>query len=147
MNNGGFESFFAAVTDTSSADFGLKGTANVVARTSIGDVPISGIPFDVQSSLKGINSFGGSARLSNVTIAGSEPERDAPRTLRHKYSLRAGDKQAKEISATATGPLRRMRAHKVGSKLYCEYSPLPSKRGTSWVPFSLLPRVLADHRD
>lgn len=71
MNNGGFESFFAAVTDTSSADFGLKGTANVVARTSIGDVPISGIPFDVQSSLKGINSFGGSARLSNVTIAGS----------------------------------------------------------------------------
>ncbi|KAI0072486.1 hypothetical protein K474DRAFT_1678619 [Panus rudis PR-1116 ss-1] len=71
INNGAFESFFAAVTDTSSVDFGLSGTANVVAKTSIGNVPISGIPFDVDSNLKGINSFGGTAQLSNVSIAGS----------------------------------------------------------------------------
>ena len=71
LNDGGFEAFFAAVTDTGSVNMELKGTANVVGRTSIGDVPISGIPFDVQSSLKGINGFGGSAKLSNVSITGS----------------------------------------------------------------------------
>lgn len=71
LNNGGFDAFFAAVTDTSNVAMELKGSANVVGRTSIGDVPISGIPFDVQSSLKGINGFGGSAKLSNVSITGS----------------------------------------------------------------------------
>ena len=70
-NDGAFESFFAVVTDTSSVTFELKGTANVVAKTSIGDIPISGIPFDVQSSLKGIDGFGGTAKLSNVSITGS----------------------------------------------------------------------------
>ena len=71
VNDGAFGSFFAAVTDTSSVDFGLQGTANVVGRTSIGDVPISGIPFDVDTSLAGINAFGGTADLSNVSITGS----------------------------------------------------------------------------
>ena len=71
INNGAFASFFAAVTDTSSVTFGLKGTANVVAKTTIGNVPISGIPFDVQSTLKGINKLGGTAQLSNVTVVGS----------------------------------------------------------------------------
>ena len=70
-NNGAFESFFAAVTDTSSVTFELKGTANVVAETNIQNIPISGIPFDVQSSLKGIDGFGGTAKLSNVSITGS----------------------------------------------------------------------------
>ncbi|KAI0340460.1 hypothetical protein BDW22DRAFT_1360443 [Trametopsis cervina] len=71
VDNGAFESFFAAVTDTGSVEFGLRGTANVVAKTTIGNVPISGIPFDVPSTLKGINQFGGTAQLSNVSIAGS----------------------------------------------------------------------------
>lgn len=70
-NNGAFESFFAAVTDTSGVTFELEGTANVVAKTTIGNIPISGIPFDVQSSLKGIDGFGGTAKLSNVSITGS----------------------------------------------------------------------------
>lgn len=43
----------AEVTDTSSATFGLSGTADVIAKTSIGDVPISGITFDVSSTLQG----------------------------------------------------------------------------------------------
>ncbi|EJD03283.1 uncharacterized protein FOMMEDRAFT_168292 [Fomitiporia mediterranea MF3/22] len=71
LNNGAFESFFAAVTDTSSVSFSLVGTANVIAKTSIGNVPIDGIPFDVTSNLKGIDSFGGTASLSNVSITGS----------------------------------------------------------------------------
>ncbi|KDQ57731.1 hypothetical protein JAAARDRAFT_69819 [Jaapia argillacea MUCL 33604] len=71
LNNGAFQALFTAVTDTASASFDLTGTADVVARTSIGDIAISGIPFDVPSSLGGINSFGGSATLSNVSITGS----------------------------------------------------------------------------
>jgi len=43
----------AEVTDTSSAIFDLSGTADVTAKTSIGDVRISGIPFDVSSTLQG----------------------------------------------------------------------------------------------
>ncbi len=71
-------------------EFELKGTADVVARTTIGDVPISGIPFNVSTSLKGmllstrfmdglvnavrstgINAFDKTASLSNVSITGS----------------------------------------------------------------------------
>ncbi|KAI9066059.1 hypothetical protein FKP32DRAFT_1566723 [Trametes sanguinea] len=70
-NDGAFSQFFAAVTDTSGVDFELKGTADVVARTAIGEVPISGIPFNVSTSLKGINAFDKTASLSNVTITGS----------------------------------------------------------------------------
>lgn len=55
-NDGAFSHFFAQVTDTSGVDFELRGTADVVAHTTIGDVPISGIPFNVSTSLRGISS-------------------------------------------------------------------------------------------
>jgi hypothetical protein len=88
LNDGGFEEMFAAVTLQPSVDLQLTGTADVTARTTIGDVPISGIPFIVPSSLKGrtfllpifyaqlsfalgMNAFGGTATLSNVSVAGS----------------------------------------------------------------------------
>ncbi|KAJ7716738.1 hypothetical protein DFH07DRAFT_349612 [Mycena maculata] len=67
----GFELLFAVVTLTTGTEFVLSGTANVSARTSIGDVPINGIPFNVDSGLTGINSFGGTASLSNVSVTGS----------------------------------------------------------------------------
>lgn len=53
LNNGAFAAFFAGVTDTQSVSFELSGTADVLARTTIGDVPISAIAFDVPSTLKG----------------------------------------------------------------------------------------------
>ncbi|KIJ38952.1 hypothetical protein M422DRAFT_258368 [Sphaerobolus stellatus SS14] len=71
LNNAAFGSFFAEVTDKQSAAVILKGAANIVAKTSIGNVPISGIPFNVPSTIGGINSFNGQASLSNVSIAGS----------------------------------------------------------------------------
>ncbi|TFY72142.1 hypothetical protein EVG20_g865 [Dentipellis fragilis] len=71
LDNGAFAAFFAAVTDTQGIDFELKGSADVVARTTIGDVPISGIPFNVTTELKGINGFGGTADLSNISVTGS----------------------------------------------------------------------------
>lgn len=53
LNNDAFSAVLAAVTLTNSVSLGLGGTANVTAKTSIGDVPITGIPFNVTSSLAG----------------------------------------------------------------------------------------------
>ncbi|KAF9484474.1 hypothetical protein BDN70DRAFT_872495 [Pholiota conissans] len=66
-----FVQLFAGVTLLPDVEIDLTGNANVVARTSIGDVPIVSIPFNVKSQLKGINSFGGTASLSNVSVVGS----------------------------------------------------------------------------
>ncbi|KAF8135624.1 hypothetical protein EV363DRAFT_1429344 [Boletus edulis] len=71
LNDAAFEAMFAEVTDKDSATFDLSGTADVTAKTSIGNVPISGIPFDVTSILQGINSFGRKATINNVSITGS----------------------------------------------------------------------------
>ncbi|TBU46075.1 hypothetical protein BD309DRAFT_663805 [Dichomitus squalens] len=71
LNDGAFTSFFAAVTDTSGVSFELRGSADVVARTTAGDIPINAIPFNVTTSLKGINGFGHTASLSNVSITGA----------------------------------------------------------------------------
>ncbi|KAL4074292.1 hypothetical protein J3A83DRAFT_4234939 [Scleroderma citrinum] len=71
LNDAAFEAMFRQVTDEDSAVLGLSGTANVTAKTTIGNIPISGIPFSVMSSIKGINSFDGTATISKVTISGS----------------------------------------------------------------------------
>lgn len=39
LDNDAFGSFFAQVTDKTAADMMLKGSANVLGRTTIGDVP------------------------------------------------------------------------------------------------------------
>ncbi|KAE9401586.1 hypothetical protein BT96DRAFT_918717 [Gymnopus androsaceus JB14] len=62
LNDDAFDAMLAQVTLSNSASLGLS---------RIGDVPISGIPFNVTSSLNGIDSFGGQATLSNVTVTGS----------------------------------------------------------------------------
>lgn len=54
LNNAAFEQLLSEVTLNAELSIELRGTADVTARTSIGDVPISGIPFDVTSDLKGI---------------------------------------------------------------------------------------------
>ncbi|KAJ8482152.1 hypothetical protein ONZ45_g15054 [Pleurotus djamor] len=71
LNNQGFQALFAHVTLQDTASLDLKGTADVTGRTAIGDVPLLGIPFNVPSSLKGINAFGGRASLSDVKVTGS----------------------------------------------------------------------------
>ena len=53
LDQGAFTQLFAAVTLTNDVQIGLTGSADATVRTSIGDVPIAGIPIDVQSSLKG----------------------------------------------------------------------------------------------
>ncbi|KAI0321180.1 hypothetical protein OF83DRAFT_1280620 [Amylostereum chailletii] len=71
LNNDAFSSFFGRVTDTSTVEWELKGSADVVARTTIGDVPIGDIPFNVSTTISGINAFGGTAGLNNVSVVGS----------------------------------------------------------------------------
>ncbi|KAF5386260.1 hypothetical protein D9615_002421 [Tricholomella constricta] len=71
LNPAAFAQMFAGVTLLEEVDLTLKGSADVTAKTTIGNVPISGIPFNVASSLKGINSFGHTALLSNVSVTGS----------------------------------------------------------------------------
>lgn len=65
------QTLFQQVTDTSQSVLTLKGTADVTAKTTIGNVPIAGIPFNVPSSLVGINQFGGKTSLSNISVTGS----------------------------------------------------------------------------
>lgn len=71
LSNAAFAQLFAGVTLLDNINLTLKGSADVSARTTIGDVPISGVLFNVASSLKGINSFGHTASLSNVSVRGS----------------------------------------------------------------------------
>ncbi|PPQ89568.1 hypothetical protein CVT25_012240 [Psilocybe cyanescens] len=65
LNAVGFATLFAEVTLKPDVEVEVTGTADVKARTSIGDIPISGIPINVVSDLKG------KADLSDVTITGS----------------------------------------------------------------------------
>ncbi|GAA6057282.1 hypothetical protein JCM3770_004534 [Rhodotorula araucariae] len=57
LNDGAFQDFFNAVTNTDGVDFNLHGGANVTAQTNAGNIPISGIPFAVDTSLAGIQSL------------------------------------------------------------------------------------------
>lgn len=53
VTENGFELLFAVALLLPSTDFVLSGSANVSARTTIGDVPINGIPFNLPSTLEG----------------------------------------------------------------------------------------------
>ena len=53
LNEATFGDLFAGVTLSRNFGITLKGAVDVTARTSIGDVPISGIPFNVPTQLKG----------------------------------------------------------------------------------------------
>ncbi|KAJ9479823.1 hypothetical protein PHBOTO_003303 [Pseudozyma hubeiensis] len=64
-----FQSFFAQLTDTPRGTFDLRGGTDVVAKTVIGNIPIGGIPFNVTTSLAGINSFNGVTTLSDVMVS------------------------------------------------------------------------------
>jgi hypothetical protein len=68
VNHEAFSGFFAKLADTEGADFGLRGTTTVVAETPIGNTVITGVPINISTSFKGLNSFGHTTALSNVEI-------------------------------------------------------------------------------
>jgi hypothetical protein len=55
-DHGRFQQFLATTTNEQTVNFQLRGSTDVVAITQIGNPTITGIPFDVPSSLDGINS-------------------------------------------------------------------------------------------
>ncbi|KAF7301181.1 hypothetical protein MIND_00682600 [Mycena indigotica] len=67
----GYQLLLAVALLTPSTQFVISGNANVFAKTTIGNVPISGIPFNVDSTIVGINSFNNKATLADVAITGS----------------------------------------------------------------------------
>jgi hypothetical protein len=88
LNNVYFQLLLVGALTQPSALLTLRGTADVVARTAIGNVPINGIPFSVPSSLTGkslafttgyilngalpaMNQFGGTAQLKDISVTGS----------------------------------------------------------------------------
>ena len=71
LNNNAFGFLLASAALMDEVSVHIKGTADVTARTEIGHVPISGIPIDVMSSLKGIGGLNHEAELSNVSVTGS----------------------------------------------------------------------------
>ncbi|KAH7108191.1 hypothetical protein BKA62DRAFT_764259 [Auriculariales sp. MPI-PUGE-AT-0066] len=71
LNNAAFAGFFALVTNTATVQAELSGSADVIARTAIGDVPIAGIPFDVTSPIKGIASFDHKFGAEDLSVSGS----------------------------------------------------------------------------
>ena len=71
LNNNAFEELLASATLTDEVSVRIKGTVDVTARTEIEDVPISGIPVDVTSSLKGAATFNHQVGLNNISVIGS----------------------------------------------------------------------------
>ncbi|CAO1639236.1 unnamed protein product [Sympodiomycopsis kandeliae] len=74
LNDPSFQAFFAKLTDTERADFGLQGNTSVLARTHVGDIPITGIPFNVTTSLAGINSFNHKLQTANLSVDNGNPQ-------------------------------------------------------------------------
>ncbi|KAF8314052.1 hypothetical protein DL93DRAFT_2167525 [Clavulina sp. PMI_390] len=71
VNDQYFAAMLAAVTDGPGIEPELDGTVALTAKTAIGNVPISGIPFNVTTAIAGIEQFDGKATISNVSITGS----------------------------------------------------------------------------
>jgi hypothetical protein len=65
-----FEALFDIVTILGDIPLvELQGTANVTAKTSIGNVPISGIPFDVLTDLQGLKLlFSGNSDAESLDL-------------------------------------------------------------------------------
>ncbi|KZP29367.1 hypothetical protein FIBSPDRAFT_778824 [Athelia psychrophila] len=66
------------VTDTRLVNLTLEGSTNVTAKTTISNVPIASIPFNVKSSLAGLKWFPNSARhtitVVDLVVAGGTPD-------------------------------------------------------------------------
>ncbi|KZP24075.1 hypothetical protein FIBSPDRAFT_951384 [Athelia psychrophila] len=67
LSDPAMQELFEAVTDTPLANLTLEGSANVTAKTTIGNVPIASIPFNVQSSLAPVT-------VADLVVAGGTPD-------------------------------------------------------------------------
>ena len=63
-----YMAMLAKILDTPRATLGLTGSAGLVAKMVIGNIPIEGIPFNVSTSLAGLNSLTGKTTLKRLDI-------------------------------------------------------------------------------
>ena len=69
-----FMALIAKLLDTPRASFGISGTAGLVGKMVIGNIPIHGIPFNVTTSMAGFNSFTGKATLKRLDVKKGTPQ-------------------------------------------------------------------------
>ncbi|CAG8543902.1 28606_t:CDS:2, partial [Racocetra persica] len=68
-NNNIYQTFFANLTKNDQGVVNIKGLVNIVANTTLGAIPINGIPFNVTTTLQGFSNFAKTApTVNNVTI-------------------------------------------------------------------------------
>ncbi|GAN00901.1 conserved hypothetical protein [Mucor ambiguus] len=65
-----FTKFVAGLTLAPVVPFGLKGVVNSIAQTAVGDLKLGNINFDVQTSLAGFASFGGTTEIISLKVVG-----------------------------------------------------------------------------
>ena len=68
QDHSAFMALFAQLLDTPRASLGVSGTAGLIAKMVIGNIPISGIPFNVTTSLGGFDSFTRNATLQRLDV-------------------------------------------------------------------------------
>ncbi|WFC96530.1 hypothetical protein MBRA1_003191 [Malassezia brasiliensis] len=69
-----YMAMLAKILDTPRATLGLTGSAGLVAKMVIGNIPIEGIPFNVSTSLAGLNSLTGKTTLKRLDIYRGTPQ-------------------------------------------------------------------------
>ncbi|WFC96531.1 hypothetical protein MBRA1_003192 [Malassezia brasiliensis] len=74
QDHSAFTAVFAQLLNTPRASVGVSGTAGLIAKMVIGNIPIDGIPFNVTSSLGGFNSFTRNATLQRLDVKEGTPK-------------------------------------------------------------------------
>ena len=68
-----FLAMLAHIVDYPSVTLGIKGSAGVLAKMVIGNIPISGIPLKLNTQLAGLNSFTHKAILQKLDVTDGHP--------------------------------------------------------------------------
>ncbi|KAI8987184.1 hypothetical protein BDB01DRAFT_784928 [Pilobolus umbonatus] len=69
-----FAGFVQLLTLSPEVTFGLEGASNAVAQTAIGNLELPGVQFNVHTTLKGLASFGGTAKVLSTAVTGATAE-------------------------------------------------------------------------
>lgn len=69
LDHENFQSFLSGVINQKRVSFVFHGTASLIARTVIGNLPLTGIPFsDITTSLAGFNGFSHKIKLKRADV-------------------------------------------------------------------------------
>ncbi|WFD32817.1 hypothetical protein MSPP1_003868 [Malassezia sp. CBS 17886] len=69
-----FQAMLANLAVSKRTTLGVRGAADLVARMVIGDIPINGVPFDLSTSLAGLDSLTRTAKVHSLDPSAGNPE-------------------------------------------------------------------------